>query len=225
VQQDKTKKMRSGYYLRYFKWLWSIFSPWHDACKIFRARVTKRKNSVQKEDLKMKRLALVFGIVMMVLALSYPVIARGPEKGRGYGRGAGPDTCWGQGGAYANLTEEQRTQLDKLHQKFRDETVDLRTKLWTKKGELRILLGTSDPDAAKAKALQKEISDLKAKMGEKRIDLLLEARKIAPEVPMGRGYGIGFGRHKGGYGHYWGGRGQGGYGHRWGGRGQGGCWN
>lgn len=165
----------------------------------------------------MKRLAVVFGIVMLVLALSYPVIARGPEQGRGYGakggRGGGPGSCWGEGRGYGNLTDEQRTQLDKLHQKFRDETAALRTKIWTQSGELKILLGTSDPDAAKAKALQKEISNLRAKMGEKRITLVLEARKIAPEARIGRGYDMGFGRHMGGYGH-----------HR-GGRGPGGCWN
>ena len=178
----------------------------------------------------MKRVVVVFGVVMLVLALSYPVIARGPEQGRGYGgkggRGGGPGSCWGQGGGYGNLTDEQRTQLDKLHQKFRDDTAEIRTKMWTKKGELGILLGTSNPDAAKAKALQKEISDLKSQMAEKRIDLALEARKIAPDARIGRGFGMGFGRHKGGYGRYWGGRGHhGGYGHHWGGRGQGGCWN
>lgn len=165
----------------------------------------------------MKRVAVIFGIVMLVLAMSYPVIARGPEQGRGYGakggRGGGPGYCWGQGGAYGNLTDEQRTQLDKLHQQFRDETADLRTKIWTKRGELRILMGTSNPDAAKAKALQKEISDLKAKMGEKKMELALEARKIAPDARFGRGHGMGFGRHKGGYGRHGGGRGQGG------------CWN
>ncbi|MCP4669627.1 MAG: Spy/CpxP family protein refolding chaperone [Deltaproteobacteria bacterium] len=161
----------------------------------------------------MKRLAVFFGIAMLVLALAYPVIARGPGEGRGYGRGGGPGSCWGEGRGYGNVTEEQRTQLDTLRQKFRDETAALRTKIWIKSGELRILLGTSNPDAGRAKALQKEISALRAEMGEKRIAMVLEARKIAPDSRIGRGHGMGFGRHKGGYGH-----------HR-GGRGQGGCWN
>jgi Spy/CpxP family protein refolding chaperone len=173
----------------------------------------------------MKKLAVVFGIAMLVLTLSYPVIARGPEKGKWYGRGGGPGSCWDQGRGYGNLTKEQRTELNKLHQKFRDETAALRTKIWTKKGELRILMTTSKPDAGKVKALQKELSGLQSQMAEKRIDLALEAKKIAPEARMGRGYGMGFGRHKGGYGHHRGGRGQGGYGPQWGGRGQGGCWN
>ncbi len=158
----------------------------------------------------MKRLAVVFGIVMLVLALSYPVIARGPEQGRGYGRGGGPGFCLGQGRGYGNLTDEQRTQLDKLRQQFYDETAALRNEIWTKSGELRILLGTSNPDAGKAKALQKEISALRAKMGEKRITMAFEARKIAPEARLGRGYGMGFGRHMGGYDHHRGGRGPGG---------------
>ncbi len=78
------------------------------------------------------------------------------------------------------------------------------------------MLDSSTPDAEKATALQKEISDLKAKMAEKRLSYDLEVRKIAPDTQerrYGRGYGRGYGRSMMGEGP------------RTGGRGQGPCWN
>jgi len=58
-------------------------------------------------------------------------------------------------------------------------------------------LNASDPDIEKARVLQKDISDLKAKMGEKRLDLDLETRKILPEGTRARGYGKGYGMGRG----------------------------
>ncbi|MFH1489863.1 MAG: periplasmic heavy metal sensor, partial [Pseudomonadota bacterium] len=147
----------------------------------------------------------------------------------------------GSGGWNDGLTEEQRTQLDKLYQKFTDETSSLRNDLWSKRGELNTLLNSPSPDAEKAKALQKEISDLRSKMAEKRLDLELEEGKIAPDKGSARGYGKGYGPHMGGnYGPQMGyGRGMMGYGpgmmgygggmmgRGWqkGGSGAGNCWN
>ena len=65
---------------------------------------------------------------------------------------------------------------------------------------MNTLLNAPDPDAEKAKALQKEIIDLRGKMAEKRLDFRLEARKINPDARFGRGYGKGYGRHMKGYG-------------------------
>jgi zinc resistance-associated protein len=112
------------------------------------------------------------------------------------GWGGGPDFCWGRGGGNTNLTDDQRKQLDIAHQKFYDGTAQLRRDLWAKRGELQILLNTSDPDLEQAKALQKEISDLAGKMAEARLEFRLEAKKIAPEGFYGGGYE----RGRGGYG-------------------------
>jgi zinc resistance-associated protein len=122
---------------------------------------------------------------------------------------------------------EQRTQLDNLHKKFYDETAQLRNEMWTKSRDLSALLNSPNPDADKARALQKEITGLKAQLAEKRLDFELEERKIAPDARYGsgygrgsgRGYGKGYGHHMGGYGHH-----MGGYGHHKGGYGPGGCW-
>jgi hypothetical protein len=57
--------------------------------------------------------------------------------------------------------------------------------------ELNILLDSADPDPEKAKTLQKGISELRAKMDEKRLSYTLEARKILPELRSRHRYGWG----------------------------------
>jgi len=191
----------------------------------------------------MRKLLTVLGVLILVGAIAAPVMAHGPGWGKGrhmMGYSGGGPGYYGQyGRGYDNLTAEQRTQLDKLSRKFFDETSPLRNEIWTKKAALNTLLSSSSPDAEKAKALQKEISDLKAKMALARIDYELEVRKINPDARFGSGYGrgsghhmwgrgpgMGYGHHMGGYGHHMGGYGPGmGYGRNMGGYGQGYCWN
>lgn len=152
----------------------------------------------------MKRLAMILGIVILMGAIAVPVSARGPGWGKGGQKmgnwGNGPGSCWQYGRGIETLTEEQRAQLDKLHQKFYNETAQLRTEIWANRGQLRILMNTSNPDVEKAKALQKEISDLKGKMAQEKINFHLEARKINPDLRFGGGFGKGYGRHMRGYG-------------------------
>lgn len=161
----------------------------------------------------MKRLGTVLGITLLIAALAVPVFARGPGWGRGHhmmgywDRGSGYSGQYDRG--YGNLTEEQASKLDQLDRKFYNETADLRDKIWSKSAELDNLLSSSDPDLDKARALQKEINDLRAKLDEKRLNYELEARKVKPDSQFGRGYGhhmwgrgsgMGYGRHMGGYG-------------------------
>ncbi len=154
----------------------------------------------------MKRIIGVVGIIGLIGMMAVPVLAYGPRGGSaGYGnRGGGPANCPNYGGGYAaraaNITEEQRDELDKLHQKFYDETAQTRGDLLVKRGQMRILMNTSSPDETQVMALQKEIHDLKGKMAEARITYQLEARKINPDARLGRGYAKGgHGRHmKGG---------------------------
>ncbi len=176
----------------------------------------------------MKRLIALFGILVLVGALAVPVLAHGPGRGRGphmgWGGGPGQGYCGDYGPGAGNLTEEQQTQLDNLNKKFYDETSQLRDKMWTKSRELSALLDSPNPDADKARALQKEIAGLRAQLAEKRLDFELEERKIAPDARYGYGYGRGYekgyGRgYGGGYGHH-----MGGYGHHMGGYGPGGSW-
>jgi zinc resistance-associated protein len=143
----------------------------------------------------MKRALTIIGIVVLVAAITIPVMAQGPGTGRGrmmqgYGPGE-PGDCPRYGARDDKLTDEQRTQLDKLHQKFFDETAAVRSQMAAKHSELMILMNTSNPDLEKAKALQKEISDLRGKMGQERIKLFAEERKINPDARFGMGWGRG----------------------------------
>jgi len=182
----------------------------------------------------MKKVGMIGGLVLLAALVAYPAFAGpgwgwggpmmgyggyggGPMMGYGYGGyGGGPGACWNYGRGYGspgygnqgygNLTDEQEKQLDELNQKFFDETASLRNDIWQKTNELNVLMDSSNPDAEKVKALQKELSDLRAKMAEKRITYDLEARKIAPDTRFGRrggyGYGhmMGWGPRMGGYG-------------------------
>ncbi len=177
----------------------------------------------------MKRLIVLSAILVLVGAIAVPVLAHGPGWGKGprmgWGGGPGYGYCGDYGPGAGNLTEEQRTKLDTLNKKFYDETAQLRNEMWTKSRELSALLDSANPDADKARALQKEISDLRSQLAEKRLNFELEERKIAPGARYGygygRGHGRGYGHHMGGYGHHMGGYGphMGGYGY-----GPGGCW-
>ena len=169
----------------------------------------------------MKKLTIVLGSIMLLAAVAYPVFAQGPGWGRGhhmwgYGSG-GPGYCWGYGPGQKDWTPEQLEKTDQLRQTFRDETRDLRGQIWEKSAEMERLMDSAEPDVDKLKALQKEVSNLRAKMAEKRMDFQLELRKIAPEETYAGGYGRGTKRGYGkGYGR--------GYGHGRGAYGQGGCW-
>ena len=173
----------------------------------------------------MRKLLIIAGFMVIAGVIAAPVLA-GWGPGRGWG-GYGP--CWtdNQGATGANLTEEQSTQLNNLNQKYANETSAIRSELWAKRSELNGILYSENPDAAKAKELQAQISDLRSKLDQSRLDYTLEARKIAPNVDLyaggprsGRGWG-----KRGGYGP---GPMMGGYGpgHGYGpGYGYGPCWN
>jgi zinc resistance-associated protein len=177
----------------------------------------------------MRKVLTTLGILILVGFLTAPVFAHRWGGGKNYGGpGAGP--CWLESG---DLTDSQGAELDKLHQQFVDDTAKMREEIWNKSAELDTALNAADPDAKKVRTLQREISALKAKMSEQRVNFELEARKIAPNARYGRGYGRGYagggygygmGRHHGPHGHY----GQYGDSGPHGGYGRGGsgpCWN
>jgi Spy/CpxP family protein refolding chaperone len=150
----------------------------------------------------MKKLATTLGILFLIGVLAAPVFA---YRGGWGGWSRGPGSCWQDNRAYGNLTESQNAELDRLEQKFSNDTAKLRDEIWTKSEELNTLMNAADPDVKKVRALQKEITGLRAEMDRQRIDFELKARKITPNNGYARGYSRGYGRHMMGYG--------GGYGH------------
>lgn len=166
----------------------------------------------------MKRLVGIIGIVLLIGVTAAPLMAHGPGWERGdrgrYERGGGPENYPFPGSGYERLTDEQRAKLDTLYKQFYEEAMPLRDDFRAKRNELSAVLNAAEPDANKAKALQKEISDIQAKLAEKRVELAVEARKINPDIRFGRGYGHpmrdyghgkGRGWHRGNYGPgtYW----------------------
>lgn len=154
----------------------------------------------------MKKTAIIIASVMLIGMMTFPVFAVG---GGGWGGGHymrgyqnGPYCNWNVG----NLSEEQRGQLDGIDQKFYNSTAELRIRIRTKVAELNSALAGTDLNLENLKGLQKEISDLRAEMAQKRLNYRVEIREIAPETAayVGCGPGSGWGkgrRHRGaGYG-------------------------
>lgn len=143
--------------------------------------------------------------IVSLLAFSTAAFAWGPGSGKGcckrWGQGSGSGMGMGMAVQWQDLTDEQQAQLGDRHQKFIDETAEVRAALVSKYENIRILMETSTPDREKLISLITEIGDLKKQVMEKRIDFALDAKKIAPELDLpfmesgGRGqcYGMGMG--------------------------------
>jgi Spy/CpxP family protein refolding chaperone len=131
------------------------------------------------------------------------------HSGRGWSGG------WGHGGSGMHyqdeygerftdqMSEEEYVQFEKKREAFFKETQDLRTSLFEKERELQSELAKKELDAARASQLQKEISNLQSQFDQKRINQMVEMRKlntnagrgIRPGGPM-MGYGS---SRRGGY--------------------------
>ena len=132
----------------------------------------------------------------------------GPGYGMGLGYGRGPGMMgYGPGmgrgfqgyGYTGDLKDEDLKKLNEQRNAFFEGTKNLRNDLYEKNFELRSELVKQSPDSQKAGNLQKEISDLRTQLDQKRIDYMIELKKINPNVGRGfaeRGpgrYGTGFG--------------------------------
>jgi len=145
----------------------------------------------------MKRLFVLLGSVLLVSSLAVPLLAHGPGFGRGPHMmgpwGADSGYCGQHERGYENVTEEQRSKLQQLDKKFYNETATLQNEIMAMSDELNNLLNSTDPDPEKAKTLQKSLSEVRAKMDEKRLAYTLESRTIMPELRSRHRYG--WGRH------------------------------
>lgn len=146
-------------------------------------------------------------VTIAVIAVGTPAFAgkgmgcQGAE--RGYG-GCGNQQRQG-GCAYGqmneDLTPEQREQMEAQRQAFFDATKKERQDLYAKRLALKAEMAKSEPDINKASTLQKEASELRGILDQKRLSHVMAMRKINPDA--GRGFFMEdreMGRHCKGYG-------------------------
>jgi Spy/CpxP family protein refolding chaperone len=121
----------------------------------------------------MKKLLIVLGGLVLVASLAVPLLAHGPGWSTGHHMGgywgSDPGSCWGYDRSYGDLSREQRSKLEELDKRFFEETNNLRNEIWTKSAELNTLFNSTDPDPEKLRSLQKELSELSAKMDDSRL--------------------------------------------------------
>ena len=143
----------------------------------------------------MKKSIIIISSLLMVSLVTGSVFAQGTGKGQRMGSGYNQD-CRGYGGQgiFNDLSKEQRNELSALRQAFIDETYEVRAAKFQKQQEMKMLMETSEPDRAKLGKLSQEITDLQKQVSDKRIDFRLAAKKIVPELAMGRGFGQGHGK-------------------------------
>ena len=148
----------------------------------------------------MKKSIIIMGSLLLVTLLSTSAFAwgQGGCQGKGQKMGYGQNqNCQGSGGGQGilnDLSKEQRDELGALRQKFTDETYELRAAKFTKQQEMRMLMETSDPDRTKLDKLSQEMADIQKQVRDQRITFLLAAKKIAPELGLGKKFGHGRGK-------------------------------
>jgi zinc resistance-associated protein len=177
----------------------------------------------------MKKTLTILGSVVLVMAFTYPVFSQdsgqvGDHHMSGDYGGSGANMQ--NSGMNSSLNQEQRVRMDRLNRNFTDETASIRTQIRERSTELNRLLNTSDPNFGKARALQTEISELRATLDQKQLNYELESRRLAPSANYGQGYGshhMGGNQSDMGYGHMGGSGSDMGYGRHMGGSGSGGC--
>lgn len=159
----------------------------------------------------MKKTLAALTIVIITCTFSAGAFAYPQKQGKGKGlKQAKTRACM-------NLTDEQQKQLRELHQKFIDDTYEMRAEMITLDQQIRMYIETSDPDPAKLKAMVTEKADLAKDLAVKSLEFALDARKISPELKympmgMGRGFGgqgMGYGPRGKGHGYHGFGRGAG----------------
>ncbi|MFO7912140.1 MAG: periplasmic heavy metal sensor, partial [Desulfotignum sp.] len=149
-----------------------------------------------KGETIMKKTIILITALIGITFMATQAFSWGPGKGMG-GYGAGTNCPGIDRNAYNDLSKAQQDELAALRQTFIDDTYALRTSLMQKHNEVRMLMETSTPDRAELTRLSDEAADLMKQLQENRIDFMLSAKKVAPELRFGQGQGMGKGYHKG----------------------------
>jgi len=143
------------------------------------------------------RNALISLAAVAVIALGANAFADqgmgGQDNQRGWGNQNRRGGC-AYGQVNADLTPEQREQMERERQAFFDATKNERQDLYAKRLELKAEMAKSQPDLSKASALQQTVSELQGSLDQKRLNHIMNMRKIDPDAGTrfmmgGRGMG------------------------------------
>ena len=134
----------------------------------------------------MNKMKKITGITLLAMALAVPAFAWGPGMGQGVGPGFGPGPGKKCDNCPNKLTPEQQEKMDKLMKNFEDKTTDSRNEIMKKKIDLNAEINRDNPDLKKAKAIQKDINELQAEISDARLEFIIEAKKIDPDMRLGR---------------------------------------
>jgi len=126
---------------------------------------------------KMKRTLTIVGTAVLVAAVAFPVLAYGPGQGKGMGMGL-TNRVTPYLETIPGLSAEQSSKLKELRERQEKEVLPLRNELLSKREELRNLWSQANPDQAKIKAKQHEITELENKLQEKMTEHRFESRKV-----------------------------------------------
>ena len=123
---------------------------------------------------------IIVAVVIVLLVAAGVAMAQGYEKDPGMGYGPHSGGRSGEHGLWRalNLTPEETQKIQTLREGFFKETLPLRNDLMSKKLELRSLWLQTNPDEEKILAKEKEISALRAQLGERAIKNRFEMRQI-----------------------------------------------
>ena len=120
------------------------------------------------------------------MAIAIPVFAWGPGMGSGFGPGLKHGPCRNCDNCPNKLTTEQQEKLDELMKSFKDKTVDARNEIMKRQIDLNAEINRDNPDLKKAKAIQKDINELQAKISDAHLEFIIEAKKINPDMQLGK---------------------------------------
>jgi Spy/CpxP family protein refolding chaperone len=148
------------------------------------------------------RISLAALMTIAIVAVGTPAMAGKKMGYKGDGQGQQQGDCR-YGKRWADLTPEQRDQLETERRSFLDATKQARQDLYAKRLALKAEIAKREPDMNAARGLQKEISGIQADLDQKRLEHVMAMRKIDPDA--GRGFmGQGCGRGHGGKRHHYG---------------------
>jgi len=123
----------------------------------------------------MKRISVMAACLLLIASATW--VMAGP---RGLGGWSGGDNWCPAASQLSNLnlSAEQSEKIRGLRESFLKEITPIRTQLFTKKAELRLLWMQTSLDVDKIRSTQKEISDLIGQMQVKTTDFRLAFRNL-----------------------------------------------